>query len=260
MAREDENAAVPVDRRFRPPFNPMRADVVSLGPRVDEEALRVLYASVLRLWDVVDDLTRLRPERSATYSVSIFGSARIVPGCHEYEDVRRLAAALAGMGCTVLTGGGPGLMQAANEGAREGAPDHPERSVGIRIALEFEEAANPFVVESHEHRTFFSRLHHFVLRSSAFVVTPGGVGTALEFMTIWQLLQVRKLTGTPLVLVGGMWTHLLDWAKAHMSGVDVAYVDPVDLTLPLAVETVEEAVEIIRRDYRSWEQGHPETA
>lgn len=257
MAREGDKAAAGQGGPGSS-VNPVRADVVSLGPRVDEEALRVLYASVLRLWDVVDDLTRLRPERSATYSVSIFGSARIVPGCHEYEDVRRLAAALAGMGCTVLTGGGPGLMQAANEGARQGAPDHPERSVGIRIALEFEESANPFVVESHEHRTFFSRLHHFVLRSSAFVVTPGGVGTALELMTIWQLLQVRKLTGTP--LVGGMWTHLLDWAKAHMSGVDVAYVDPVDLTLPLAVETVEEAVEIVRSDYRAWEQGHPETA
>mgnify|MGYP000973463942 CR=1 FL=1 len=67
------------------------------------------------------------------------------PGCKEYEDIKRLAATLARKGCTVVTGGGPGLMQAANEGAREGAPDHPERSVGIRIALEFEQGVNPWM-------------------------------------------------------------------------------------------------------------------
>ena len=230
----------------------VRADVVPLGPEVDEEALRILYSSALRLWDVVDDLTRLRPERSAAYSVSIFGSARITPGCSEYEDIKRLAATLTRRGCTVLTGGGPGLMQAANEGAREGAPDNPERSVGIRIALEFEQGANPFVGESYEHRTFFSRLHHFVLRSNAFVVTPGGIGTGLELMTVWQLLQVRKLTYTPLILVGEMWKHLVDWADKYMTGEGVSYATRQELDIPRCVRTVDEAIEIICRDYEAW--------
>lgn len=247
----------PADQRPRIP--PIRADVVSLGPHVSEEALRVIYASVLRLWDVVDDLTRLRPERDAAYSVSIFGSARITPGSKEYEDVRRLAAELARMGCVVVTGGGPGLMQAANEGAREGAPDHPERSVGIRIALEFEQKANPYIGEYFEHRTFFSRLHHFVLRSSAFVVTPGGIGTALELMTVWQLLQVRKLTQTPLILVGSMWEELLQWAKRNMSasrgggqGEHVAYASEEELAIPICVPDVDAALAIIRREYEAW--------
>lgn len=232
----------------------VRAEVIPLGAEVNEEALRVLYASVLRLWDVVDDLSRLRPERSAAYSVSIFGSARITPGCKEYEDIKRLAATLARNGCTVVTGGGPGLMQAANEGAREGAPDHPERSVGIRIALEFEQGVNPFVGEFFEHRTFFSRLHHFVLRSNAFVVTPGGIGTALELMTVWQLLQVRKLTQTPLILVGEMWGKLVDWARAYMSasGSAIAYATRQELEIPQCVLTVDEALEIINRDHEAW--------
>ena len=236
----------------------IRADVVSLGPQASEEALRLIYASVLRLWDVVDDLTRLRPERESAYSVSIFGSARIAPGSKEYEDVRRLAAELARMGCVVVTGGGPGLMQAANEGAREGAPDHPERSVGIRIALEFEQEVNPYVGECFHHRTFFSRLHHFVLRSSAFIVTPGGVGTALELMTVWQLLQVRKLTQTPLILMGKMWEELIEWAQKNMTGRgagDVAYANPSELAIPTCVPDVDGALAIIAREYQLWCDG-----
>ncbi len=235
----------------------MRADVVPLSAGVGEEAMRVLYASVLRLWDVVDDLSRLRPERSAAYSVSVFGSARTVPGSKEYEDIKRLAATLTRQGCTVVTGGGPGLMQAANEGAREGAPDHPERSVGMRIALEFEQSVNPYVGEFFEHRTFFSRLHHFVLRSNAFVVTPGGIGTALELMTVWQLLQVRKLTQTPLVLVGEMWKQFVDWASRYMGpsqdAVDaMVYATKQELSIPQCVSTVDEALEIIDADHQRW--------
>jgi hypothetical protein len=238
-----------------PPTNPIRADVVPLGDKVDEEVLRILYSSALRLWDVVDDITRLRPERPSAYSVSIFGSARIIPGCKEYEDIRRLASSLTAMGCEVVTGGGPGLMQAANEGARAGAPDHPERSIGIRIALEFEQAANPYVGETFEHRTFFSRLHHFVLRSSAFVVTPGGIGTALELMTVWQLLQVRKLSDSPLILVGHMWSELVEWARRNMSGTEVTYADDADFALPHCVGEVDEAVEIIRKRFDHWAAG-----
>lgn len=102
------------------------------------------------------------------------------------------------MGCEIVTDGGPGLMQAANEGARQAAPENQARSIGMRIMLEFEQRTNPFVGQAHEHRTFFSRLHHVVLLSHAFVVVPGGIGTTLEALMIWQLLQVRKLYGTSL--------------------------------------------------------------
>src|SRR5262245_65012029 len=107
------------------------------------------------------------------------------------------------MGCESSTGCGPGLMQAANEGAAT-APERA-RSVGIRVDLPFEQDVNAFVTQAFEHRTFFTRLHQFVLASDAFIVAPGGIGTILETMMIWQLLQVGHLRGVPLILVGKMW-------------------------------------------------------
>src|SRR6478672_8778414 len=117
------------------------------------------------------------------------------------------------MGCDIVTGGGPGLMQAANEGASLAGTTG---SMGIRVDLPFEQDVNPFVQEAFEHQTFFTRLHHFVLASDAFVVTPGGIGTVLELMMIWQLLQVRHIHDTPLILVGKMWADLVAWAKTHL--------------------------------------------
>ena len=100
-----------------------------------------------------------------------------------------MAAVLAEMGCDIVTGGGPGLMQAANEGAASCQAE----SIGIRVDLPFEQEVNSFVTQAFEHRTFFTRLHQFVLTSDAYVVAPGGIGTVLETMMIWQLLQVRHL-------------------------------------------------------------------
>jgi predicted Rossmann-fold nucleotide-binding protein len=87
-------------------------------------------------------------------------------------------------------------MQAANEGAALARPEAQARSVGVRVHLPFEQEINAFVGDAYAHRTFFSRLHHFVLVSDAFVVVPGGIGTVLELAMIWQLLQVRKLNRT----------------------------------------------------------------
>ena len=226
------------------------ADSVSL---TDEEGVvRVLSESVLGLWEVVNNLTRLRPAHWRGFRVTIFGSARAEPGTMAYEHVKRLARDLASMGCEVVTGGGPGLMQAANEGAREAAPDDANRSIGVRIKLEFEQHANAFVGRAHEHRTFFSRLHHFVLLSHAFVVVPGGIGTTLEALMIWQLLQVRNLSGTPLIMVGRMWPELVEWARRSMLGIEPNLANPVDLDIPRCVPGVEEAVAIIRQYHEQW--------
>src|SRR6187402_1848293 len=114
-----------------------RTNAVSLA---NEEAVKkVLVDSVLGLWDVVNNLTRLKPSRRDRYRVTIFGSARAKPGTVAYEETKRVAKALAEMGCDIITGGGPGLMQAANEGAKvEDAPER-HRSVGIRVDLPFEQ-------------------------------------------------------------------------------------------------------------------------
>ena len=158
-----------------------------------------------------------------------------------------MAAALAAMGCDIVTGGGPGLMQAANEGAA-----WPARrgSVGIRVELPFEQDVNPFVEQAFEHQTFFTRLHHFVIASDAFVVVPGGIGTVLETLMIWQLLQVRHVDDVPLILVGKMWRGLVDWAKTSMLDPRLALASPEDLQIPLCLDTADEAIAVGPRPAR----------
>jgi uncharacterized protein (TIGR00730 family) len=186
-----------------------RPQTVSLS---DEDGVtQVLVGAVLGLWEVVNDLTRLRPSRQQRYRVTIFGSARAQPGSWVYDEVKKLAGALAEMGCDIVTGGGPGLMQAANEGAGQANAPERNRSVGIRVELPFEQDVNPFVTQAFEHQTFFTRLHHFVLASDAFVAVPGGIGTVLESMLIWQLLQVRHVQDTPLIFIG-------KWALFTLAG------------------------------------------
>lgn len=218
------------------------ADAISLA---DEEAVKkVLINSVLGLWDVVNNLTRLRPSRRERYRVTIFGSARASPGTVAYEETKRAAKALAEMGCDIVTGGGPGLMQAANEAVNS---DGDAKSVGIRVELPFEQDVNPFVELAYEHRTFFTRLHHFVLASDAFIVAPGGIGTVLETMMIWQLLQVGHLRETPLILVGKMWPGLIEWVRDAMLSFETPLINAEDVSIPVCVSNAEEAIEIISR-------------
>src|SRR5215510_3167723 len=219
-----------------------QTNAVSLG---DEEAVKkVLIDSVLGLWDVVNNLTRLRPTRHERYRVTIFGSARAKPGTFAYEETKRASHALAAMGCDIITGGGPGLMQAANAGvdAADGS-----KSMGIRVDLPFEQEVNPFVELAYEHKTFFTRLHHFVLASDAFIVAPGGIGTVLETMMIWQLLQVRHLEYTPLILVGKLWPGLVEWVRSSMLSFETPLIDPADVDIPICVANADEAIDIIRR-------------
>jgi uncharacterized protein (TIGR00730 family) len=161
-----------------------------------------------------------------------------------------MAAVLAGLGCDIITGGGPGLMQAANEGAAS-SPERA-RSVGIRVELPFEQEVNAFVTEAFEHRTFFTRLHQFVLTSDAFVVAPGGIGTVLETMMIWQLLQVKHLENTPLILVGRMWPGLVDWVRESMLSVSPPLASPEDIAIPHCVANADEAIAILREHHAAW--------
>jgi uncharacterized protein (TIGR00730 family) len=211
-----------------------RLDIVSLG---DEESVKeVLAQSILGLWDVVNNLTRLRPARRDRYRVTIFGSARVPKNHWVYPAIRDLTAELTRLGCDIVTGGGPGLMEAANEGVRVADPNGLQQSLGIRVDLPFEQEVNAFVTEAFEHRTFFTRLHHFVLVSDAFVVVPGGIGTVLETMMIWQLLQVRKLHDTPLILAGKMYAELVDWCRRSMLQPDCPLASPQDVEIPTCVD------------------------
>ena len=229
-----------------------RTDSQTVSLADEDNVKDVLVKSVQGLWKVVNDLTRLRPTKRDRYRVTIFGSARAKPGTFVYEEVKRVAAALTEMGCDIVTGGGPGLMQAANEGAASVSAAGLNRSVGIRVDLPFEQDANPFVEQAFTHGTFFTRLHHFVLASDAFIVAPGGIGTVLEAMMVWQLLQVRHITDTPLIFVGQMWAELVDWAKEHMLATQPPLANAEDMAIPRCPGTVEEAIAIIREHHAAW--------
>jgi uncharacterized protein (TIGR00730 family) len=221
--------------------------IVSLA---DEEAVRqVLATSIMGLWQVVNTLTRLRPSKRERYRVAIFGSARAKPGTKVYEEVKRVSSAFAAMGCDIVTGGGPGLMQAANEGATSAGG---AASMGIRIELPFEQDVNPFVSHAFEHGTFFTRLQHFVVASDAFVVVPGGIGTVLETLMVWQLLQVRHVDDVPLILVGKMWRGLVEWAGKTMLDPAQPLASPEDIKLPVCVDTADEAIAIVRERHGRW--------
>jgi uncharacterized protein (TIGR00730 family) len=218
----------------------------------DEEPVReILIDALFALWSTANNLSRIRPTKRDRYRVTVFGSARTHAGHWVYEEVERMCAGLAAMGCDIVTGGGPGLMEAANRGVALGHPGGRSENIGIRVQLPFEQSANPFVADVFSHGTFFTRLHQFVLMSDAYVVVPGGIGTLLETTMIWQLLQVRQLS-TPLILVGPMWDGLIDWARSQMLRPGFELAGPQDFDIPACVDTTDEAMELIREHRRAW--------
>ncbi len=212
----------------------------------------ILDKAIYQLWETINDLDQIQPERVEHYRVSVFGSSRIQRGDPIYEEVKKLSFELAKMGVDIVTGGGPGLMEAANAGAMEGQVDSRSRSFGLAIHLPTEEAANPFVNKVFRHRTFFSRLHHFIRLSSAFIVFPGGIGTALELFMVWQLLQVKHVRGHPLVLVGTMWDGLIAWIQQTM--VERGLVSPQDMDTVSVVGSSAEAIPIIQASYERFKE------
>jgi uncharacterized protein (TIGR00730 family) len=157
-------------------------------------------------------------------AVSVFGSARTRPGSPEYEQAERIGAGLAGAGYAVITGGGPGIMEAANKGAA-GANGV---SVGLGIELPVEQGLNDYVEIGLEFRYFFVRKTMFVKYSQAFVVLPGGFGTMDELFEALTLVQTGKITQFPIVLVGSdYWSGLLSWFEnTLLTSGKIAHADP----------------------------------
>ena len=191
-----------------------RDDLVTLGD--EEQVLKVVSSSVLQLWDVVNNLTRLRPTTRQRYRVTIFGSARVPKDHWVYRGRPRPGGGAHAAGVRHRHRRRAGADAGGERGRARSPTPRQAQSTGIRVDLPFEQEANAFVTEAFEHRTFFTRLHHFVLVSDAFVVVPGGIGTVLETMMIWQLLQVRKLHDVPLILAGRMYADLVEWCRQYM--------------------------------------------
>jgi predicted Rossmann-fold nucleotide-binding protein len=122
------------------------------------------------------------------------------------------------------------------------------------VELPFEQDVNPFVEQAFVHETFFTRLHHFVIASDAFVVVPGGIGTVLEMLMIWQLLQVRHVDDVPLILVGKMWRGLIEWTQTAMLDPRLALASPGDLQIPQCLETADEAIAVVRGFQGKWKR------
>ena len=176
---------------------------------------KVLNNKIQQLNDIIADIDMLLTEMETEFfRVCIFGSARIDPGSPFYRQVEDLASALASRGIDIVTGGGPGLMEAANKGAKAGGIK--SRSIGLPIDLPFETDANSHLDVKHQHRRFSSRLDEFMRISHAVIVTPGGIGTCLELFYTWQLMQVGHIKQRPLILLGSeMWNSLMKWLVDH---------------------------------------------
>jgi uncharacterized protein (TIGR00730 family) len=174
-------------------------------------------------------------------AVTMFGSARTTPDSAVYKLARTIARRLAEAGYAIITGGGPGTMEAANRGCREGGG----LSVGCNIELPHEQGLNAYVDLGIEFRYFFARKTMFVKYADAFVILPGGFGTLDELFEALTLIQTRKVRNFPVVLVGrGYWAGLLDWIRGTL--VAQGAVDEADLALLQLTDDPDEVVKIVR--------------
>jgi uncharacterized protein (TIGR00730 family) len=216
------------DEQFLKRHPAKRPDFVDSDPW---RALRILAEFV----EGFDALAAVGP------AVTIFGSARMGPGTSQYELARDIARKLAESGFAIITGGGPGVMEAANRGCREGGG----LSVGCNIELPHEQDLNPYVDLGVEFRYFFARKTMFVKYADAFVIMPGGFGTLDELFESLTLIQTGKVRDFPVVLVGrAYWQGLIDWMRAVQ--LPAGAIAESDIDLLKLTDDPDEVVSIVR--------------
>ena len=212
--------------------------------QVQEKTVRkFLSKKIQQLNNIVADLDALVTEIGTDYyRVSIFGSARIKPNTEEYMEVYDLAKKLAKNNADIVTGGGPGLMEAANAGAKDGSSK--SKSFGLHVDLPFETSPNEHLDITYHHKRFSSRLDEFMRISHAVIVTPGGIGTILELLYTWQLIQVSHISERPIILVGKMWTGLLEWMDSEP--LNKQLIDKSDFNNIKIVQNVDEVIVLLK--------------
>lgn len=174
--------------------------------------------------------------------ISIFGSARSKPGDEDYKAAEETAALLAAEGFAVITGGGPGIMEAANKGAFEAGG----LSIGCNIELPFEQRPNAYLTKSLTFKYFFVRKMMFVKYSLGFIIFPGGFGTFDELFEALTLIQTRKIRNFPMILVGSSyWTGLLNWLRDVVMA--EGKISDIDFAMMQITDSPAEVVEIVRR-------------
>jgi uncharacterized protein (TIGR00730 family) len=228
--------------------------LVDVDPRLpatpDEELLGAERPAVAVEHTDQERLERIERELAAGFEalagircgVSVFGSARVAPEHPDYALARATARRLGEAGFAVITGGGPGIMEAANRGAQ----DAGATSVGLNIELPFEQGANAFQDINLRFHYFFTRKVMFVRYANAFVVFPGGFGTLDELFEALLLIQTGKIRHFPVVLVGGaFWAGLVDWLRERLAA--DALIAPADLELFTTTDDPDEVVGIVKR-------------
>lgn len=220
--------------KFRLPELP--ADATTLTER---EAWR-LFGIMSEFVEATDRLSEVRP------AVSIFGSARVPPGSPYYLLAETIAERLSDAGLGVISGGGPGIMEAANKGAFGG--NGP--SIGLNIELPHEQHSNPYQDISLGFRHFFARKYMFVRFAVAYVVMPGGFGTLDELMEALTLIQTRKSRQFPVILVGTpFWQGLINWLRERL--VSEKMISPEDMDLIQLIDDPAQVVEAIFTHYET---------
>jgi uncharacterized protein (TIGR00730 family) len=201
------------------------------------EAWRI-FGIMSEFVEATERLSSVRP------AVSIFGSARVAPDSNIYQLTEQIARLLSDAGFSVVSGGGPGVMEAANKGAYHGKGV----AIGLNIQLPHEQSANPYQDISQTFQHFFARKVMFVKFAAAYVVMPGGFGTLDELFEALTLVQTGKIAGIPIVLVGSsFWSGLADWVKTRM--VEEGMISPGDVDLMRIIDKPEEVVDAIFSHY-----------
>jgi len=227
------------------PSNDTTDSDLNLLQKNQEDTWRV-FRIMAEFVDGFDRLSKVGP------CVSIFGSARVQRNTHEYRLTKEIAKEFVRAGYGIISGGGPGIMEAANRGAREAAG----ASVGVCIDLPFEEDVNEYIDKDKliKFRHFFVRKVMFVKYGQGFIVMPGGLGTLDEFFEAVTLIQTKKINPFPIVLVGTKyWKGLLEWLEQTV--LEDGKISPSDLNIFSITDSPKEAVAIVKRFYKKTEHG-----
>jgi uncharacterized protein (TIGR00730 family) len=200
-----------------------------------------------RMFEIIAEfVTATERLHSVHPAVTVFGSARVKPGERWYTLTEDISRRLSEAGFSVISGGGPGVMEAANKGAFAG----PSPSVGLNIQLPHEQSANAYQDVSHTFQHFFARKVMFVKLSCAFVMLPGGFGTLDEIFEVLTLVQTGKVRRVPLILVGSdYWKGLVDWMKVRLEGEGM--VSAGDVEMLQVIDEPAAVVEAIFTHYHS---------
>ncbi len=207
-----------------------------------------MFTIMAEFIEATEYLSEIRP------AVSIYGSARLKPNSPYYKLATQIARKLSDAGFAVISGGGPGIMEAANKGAHAGkAP-----SVGLNIELPHEQSGNQWQDISLRFRHFFTRKVTFVKNSDAVIVMPGGFGTLDELAEVLTLIQTKKSRHVPIILVGAdFWEGLLAWFKSSL--IPMGLINPTDIDLMQVIDNPDQVLEAVLKFYEDREEGevHP---